>query len=1526
MVASKPGTTPRRRALAAAIVLALAAGLLVTLQAQPAAAATCPCTIWTAGQAPTIAADSDTVPVEVGVKFRADTNGSITGIRFYKASTNTGTHVGNLWSNTGGNLGTVTFTGESASGWQQASFATPVPITAGTTYVASYLAPNGHYAADNRYFTGSAVANGPLTALADGTDGGNGVYRYGAGGGFPNNSFQGTNYWVDVVFSPDATAPDTTKPTVTDRQPTAGATNVPVSTGVSATFSESVLQSTISLTLTGPTAVPGVLTYTDATRTVTFTPSNALAPSTSYTVSLSGAKDPAGNQLDPVTWTFTTASTTSGCPCTLWPNTVVPTTPAANDNSAVEIGVKFRTDRAGYITGLRFYKGSGNTGTHVGTLWSRTGGKLGSVTFSGETATGWQQATLAAPVAVIANTTYVASYYAPAGRYGSVNNFFAAAATTSGPLTALRNGTDGSNGVYKYGASGFPTSSYQSSNYYVDVVFDTSAVDSTPPSLTGQVPSLNATGVAVTSQVSATFSEPLSNGGSVVMSLQGPNGTAVPSTYGYDTGTMTASLTPASPLAYSAGYSVSVSGAKDPAGNTMAPVTWSFTTGAPPPPPPSQGPGGPIAVVTSTTNPYSTYLAEILRTEGLNEFATVDLGSISATTLASYDVVVLGAATVTAAQATMLADWVTAGGNLIAMRPSTTLSGLMGLGSPGTALNDAYLKVDPSVGAGAGIFADTIQYHGAADRYSLSGAQAVAMLYSNATTATTNPAVTLRSVGSNGGEAAAFTYDLARSIVQTRQGNPAWAGSERDGQTPIRSVDMYFGGSTTDWVNLNKVAVPQADEQQRLLANLIQTMNRDRKPLPRFWYFPNGQKAVVISTGDDHGNGGTTGRFDQYLANSPVGCSVVNWTCPRLSSYVYPNTPVSSSSAASYSAQGFEFGIHPQNNCINFSPSSLASNYSTGLANWQSKYSSLPTPSSNRFHCLVWSDWSSQPKTELANGMRLDSNYYYWPGSWIQNRPGFMTGSGMPMRFADTDGSLIDVYQAATQMTDESDQVYPYTSDTLLDNALGPLGFYGAFNANMHTDSATTFPSDQLLGSALERGVPLVSGRQMLAWLDGRNGSSFGSVTWSANTLTFAVAAGTGANGLTGMLPTAGPNGTVLSAIQRDGSGVTFTTSTIKGLEYASFAAVGGNYTATYGSSATGGGSGLRTTPSLARLATASLVDIEKLQVTTGLDETGGTATVLWVTSEPTTSQIAYGTTPDSLTTTMTVGDITRDHELRLTGLAVGTTYYYRVSSADPTGAQQTSPAPSKSPASLTTPDVGQGGPSSSDPVVSVLPDGTAQVTWSTDRPTEAVLGVGTAGSELAPREVDASFATDHQTVLTDLEPNTTYWIRTTSVDAVGNQVEGPVVPVVTPSSGVADQSWTSFKRGTTTGQATIGTHGTGQITLSGNDARRRNGTFTSGLLDAQMMVDWDRMTLRADVPDGSKLTVKVRTGSTSVPDRTWSSWRAVGDGDRVGGSGSRYIQYRVDLTATAKAGAPTLNGIGFAHNGTPIQQPKETG
>ena len=118
----------------------------------PAAGGCAVCTIWPPSATPAKPSTTETARVEVGVKFTADVNGQVTGIRFYKGTGNTGTHVGNLWTLSGTRLATVTFTDETATGWQQALFSTPVPVTAGTVYVASYLVPNGRYAGNSGYF------------------------------------------------------------------------------------------------------------------------------------------------------------------------------------------------------------------------------------------------------------------------------------------------------------------------------------------------------------------------------------------------------------------------------------------------------------------------------------------------------------------------------------------------------------------------------------------------------------------------------------------------------------------------------------------------------------------------------------------------------------------------------------------------------------------------------------------------------------------------------------------------------------------------------------------------------------------------------------------------------------------------------------------------------------------------------------------------------------------------------------------------------------------------------------------------------------------------------------------------------------------------------------------------------------------------------------------------------------------------------------------------------------------------------
>jgi hypothetical protein len=149
-------------------------------------------------------------------------------------------------------------------------------------------------------------------------------------------------------------------------------------------------------------------------------------------------------------------------------------------------------------------------------------------------------------------------------------------------------------------------------------------------------------------------------------------------------------------------------------------------------------------------------------------------------------------------------------------------------------------------------------------------------------------------------------------------------------------------------------------------------------------------------------------------------------------------------------------------------------------------------------------------------------------------------------------------------MDDEANQVYPATVDALVDNALGPAGYYGTFGSNMHNDNpAPHAGAEAIVASALARGVPVISYKQLLTWVDGRNASTIRSMSWNAGTFTFVTTVGAGADGLQTLLPVQGPAGT-LSALTCAGSPRSYTTQTIKGIQYAMFTTVNRTCSATY--------------------------------------------------------------------------------------------------------------------------------------------------------------------------------------------------------------------------------------------------------------------------------------------------------------------------------------------------------------------------
>ncbi|MEX1254773.1 MAG: DUF4082 domain-containing protein [Dehalococcoidia bacterium] len=533
---------------------------------------TCPCTIWDISVTPAVPSHPDNQPWELGVKFTSDLNGYATGVRFYKGLSNTGTHSVNLWSSSGTLLATTTSSNETTSGWQEALFPAPVAIAAGTTYIASYHMEHGGFSLNDGYFSLGGADSWPLHAPASPVAGGNGVYRYGASG-FPNQSYNGSNYWVDPVFHTQPVDP--VPPSVTGRSPATSATNVSPVASVTASFSEPVSSASISFQLRDDTnaLVPAALTYDASTRIATLNPTAPLATTETYTATVSGATDAAGNAMSPVSWSFSTPT----CPCSIWPASTTPQVASVADTNPWELGVKFTSDLDGFVTGIRFYKGPANTGTHTGSLWSATGTLLATGTFANETATGWQQLSFTAPVAVTAGTTYVASYHLDNGGFAVDAAYFAGAPTQGTLLRALSDSEAGGNGVYKFGAAGFPNQSYNASNYWVDVTFDTTAPDLLPPTLLGRSPASDATKVDVLSTVTATFSEDVVPG-SISFVLRDGSNAVVPSNVGYNAGTRTATLTPNAALALSNTFTATLTGAADLAGNVVAPTSWSFST------------------------------------------------------------------------------------------------------------------------------------------------------------------------------------------------------------------------------------------------------------------------------------------------------------------------------------------------------------------------------------------------------------------------------------------------------------------------------------------------------------------------------------------------------------------------------------------------------------------------------------------------------------------------------------------------------------------------------------------------------------------------------------------------------------------------------------------------------------------------------------------------------------------------------------------------------------------------------------
>jgi hypothetical protein len=499
--------------------------------------------------------------------------------------------------------------------------------------------------------------------------------------------------------------------------------------------------------------------------------------------------------------------------------------------------------------------------------------------------------------------------------------------------------------------------------------------------------------------------------------------------------------------------------------------------------------------------------------------------------------------------------------------------------------------------------------------------------------------------------------------------------------------------------------------------------------------------------------------------------------------------------------------------------------------------------------------------------------------------------------------------------------------------------------------------------------VPVVSARQMLTWLDGRNTSAFTNISYSGGVLTFKVAPGSGARGLQAMIPAKSPAGP-LFRVTRDGAAVPVSTKTIKGVDYAFVDATAATYTASYAQDTTA--------PTISAVS--------------AVPHPGGTATVTWTTDEASDSRVSYGTSAGALNQAASDAGLVTSHSLNLTGLAANTDYYFQVRSTDPSGNAAAAPP---SPAKFTTPgatlidttkadfsagtatgtSVGATDPTSDGDVTlaptvgaefdgTALPAGWTQAQWTPGSGSATVAGgaltldgtyAGTSAAYPAGRSLEfvATFgnaAFQHVGFGVDYN-NTKAW-------AMFSTGSNPVGLWARSNNGTTqDTQITSFSPtvphryridwAATTVTFFIDGQQVAQHQVAISDQMRplasdlnaggpgvtvdwmrmspyaTTGTFESRVFDGgRAGVDWQTLSATAKTPAGTQVGFQTRTGETATPDASWSAWQTVDAGGGIVNATGRYVQYRATLSTTDATSSPVVERVEIAYDGRPNTAP----
>lgn len=589
----------------------------------------------------------------------------------------------------------------------------------------------------------------------------------------------------------------------------------------------------------------------------------------------------------------------------------------------------------------------------------------------------------------------------------------------------------------------------------------------------------------------------------------------------------------------------------------------------------SSGSSQPILLVKNNTPqaPFGDYLEEIVRAEGLNAFDTVALGSLTAGDLGGRDLVILAETALSDAQAALLSTYVQNGGRLVAMRPDAKLASVFGLAGNPSTRQGGYLRISAPELLAAGLVTETMQVHSAIDLYNLQGGSAIAYVHDSAvlSSATNHPAVVSNTFGS--GQAVAFTYDLARNVAYIRQGNPALADVDVDGNG-FKTTDLFQAApGGTPWLDVTRIPIPQADEQQRLFAALVRRMVSPLRPLPQWWYFPGTVKSVLLLTANTAAN--PIEYFRDYASYIEAKGGK--------SGFFLNFSPLTPADLDAMRARGHEFGIHPPAKYDDPTGTYVIKNLSEGFITFTGIFTSQfgYSPAIYRTAGLDWQGWTGGAEIAATYGYKMDFSYAH-RGAWMRLPDGrwprgYITGSGLPMRFVRADGVVVPVYQQPTQISDVQlfwsipGSVEQHSMSTVLDLVQRQLDAsiqrdYAALTTMTQLDYSNygdvRYVFESLLDYARQRGVPNLGTMEWLNFVEARRAARFTDIAWDEATATLSfkvsVTATPGVT-LTALIPTI-YNNRSLQSVTVDGAPVAFNIDLVKAEDFAFVSMPAGNH------------------------------------------------------------------------------------------------------------------------------------------------------------------------------------------------------------------------------------------------------------------------------------------------------------------------------------------------------------------------------